>query len=177
VNASWGARLIHGAVLSALLLLALFFPYWWFGVVPFSADYSVSQAQIDELLKGKNLIDYYAEPLAPISDAELAIQKEAFTWCRFCHTLKQGGENRVGPNLYRIFGKPAAVVGGFYYSDAFLEAQAQGLVWTPETMAAFIADPHAMVPGNRMRYPPSVGYETNPEKERIMLDYLLRMTR
>jgi len=177
VNASWGARLIHGAVLSALLLLALYFPYWWFGVVPFSADYSVSQAQIDELLKGKNLIDYYAEPLAPISDAELAIQKEAFTWCRFCHTLKQGGENRVGPNLYRIFGKPAAVVGGFYYSDAFLEAQAQGLVWTPETMAAFIAAPHAMVPGNRMRYPPSVGYETNPEKERIMLDYLLRMTR
>ncbi len=177
MNASWGARLIHGAVLSALLLLALYFPYLWFGVVPFSADYSVSQAQIDELLKGKNLIDYYAEPLAPISDAELAIQKEAFTWCRFCHTLKQGGENRVGPNLYRIFGKPAAVVGGFYYSDAFLEAQAQGLVWTPETMAAFIAAPHAMGPGNRMRYPPSVGYETNPEKERIMLDYLLRMTR
>ena len=73
MNASWGARLIHGAVLSALLLLALYFPYWWFGVVPFSADYSVSQAQIDELLKGKNLIDYYAEPLAPISDAELAL--------------------------------------------------------------------------------------------------------
>jgi hypothetical protein len=34
-----------------------------------------------------------------------------------------------------------------------------------------------MVPGNRMRYPPMIGYETNPEREQRMLDYLLRMTR
>ncbi len=171
------ARLSHVALLLGLLLLAFFFPYWWFGVVPFTADYAVTEAQIGELLKGKDLPDYYAEPLPAISDEDLAIQKEAFTWCRFCHTLEQGSENRVGPNLYRIYGKPAAVVDGFYYSDAFLEAQAQGLVWTPETMAVFIADPHSMIPGNRMRYPPAVGYETSPEKERLMLEYLLRMTR
>ena len=50
-------------------------------------------------------------------------------------------------------------------------------MWTRETMAAFIADPHGMIPGNRMRYPPAVGYESSPEKERLMLEYLLRMTR
>ena len=177
MSVSLVARLSHGAVLLALLILALFFPYWWFGVVPFSADYAVTEAQIGELLKGKNLPDYYAEPLAAIPAEELAAQKKAFTWCRFCHTLEQGSENRVGPNLYRIYGKPAAVVDGFYYSDAFLEAQAQGLVWTPETMAVFIADPHSMIPGNRMRYPPAMGYEASPEKERLMLEYLLRMTR
>ena len=44
-------------------------------------------------------------------------------------------------------------------------------------MAAFIADPAAMVPHNRMRYPPMIGYETNPEREMLMLQYLLRMTR
>lgn len=171
------ARLSHAAMLLGLLLLASFFPYWWFGVVPFTADYTLTEAQIDELLKGKDWPDYYAEPLAVISDEDLATQKEAFTWCRFCHTLEQGSENRVGPNLYRIYGKPAAVVDGFYYSDALLEAQAGGLVWTPKTMATFIADPHSMIPGNRMRYPPAVGYETSPEKERLILEYLLRMTR
>lgn len=170
-------RVLHVAVLLALLGAALYFPYWWFGVLPYGVQYEVSQAEIDRLLAGKNLPDYYAEPLPTISDDELQAQKEAFTWCRFCHTLEEGGEHRVGPNLYRIYGKPAAVVPDFAYSKAFRQAKAGGLVWTPETMAAFIRDPAVFVPHNRMRYPPAIGYETSPAKERMMVEYLLRASR
>ena len=170
-------KALQAIILIAFLALALYFPYWWFGVLPYADDYEVSAAEVERLLAGTDLPDYYAEPLASVSDEELLAQKEAFTWCRFCHTLEQGGEHRVGPNLHRIFGKPAAVVSGFTYSDAFLQARDNGLIWTPETMAAFITDPSAMVPHNRMRYPPMIGYETSPERERRMLEYLLRMTR
>ena len=177
MSATPAARVTYILVLLALLGVALYFPYWWFGVVPYSSSHKVSQVEIDGLLAGMDLPDYYAEPLPALSDEELAIQKETFIWCRFCHTLEAGGENRVGPNLYRIFGKPAAVVESFPYSSAFLQAQKDGLVWTPETMAAFIKDSAGMVPGNRMRYPPGIGFETSPERERMMLEYLLRMTR
>lgn len=84
---------------------------------------------------------------------------------------------KVGPNLYRIFGKLAAVNGTFPYSAAFIEAREEGLVWTPETLRALIENPAALVPGNRMRYPPMIGYEDNPERRRRMYDYLLRETR
>lgn len=177
VSVSAGARVVQAGALLAFLGLALYFPYWWFGVVPFAVDAEFSQAEIDRLLAGADLPDYYAAEPPPVSDAEYVAQKEAFTWCRFCHTLSAGGENRVGPNLHRIFGQPAGVVPGFPYSRAWIEAREGGLIWTPETMAALIADVHSLVPGNRMRYPPMIGYEDSAERQARILAYLLRETR
>lgn len=70
--------------------------------------------------------------------------------CEICHSLNMGGANRVGPNLFGMFGRKAGTMAGFNYSDAM---KASGIVWDDETLAKFLSDPKDSVPGNRMSFP------------------------
>ena len=73
------ARGFQFLVLGGLLALALYFPYLWFGVTPFGSDIEYSDAEIEELLTGTDLPDFYARALPERSEAELAKMKEDFT--------------------------------------------------------------------------------------------------
>jgi cytochrome c len=70
--------------------------------------------------------------------------------CAICHSLNNGGANRVGPNLFGIFGRKAGSFAGFNYSPAM---KASGIVWDDETLAKFLRDPKDSLPGNRMSFP------------------------
>lgn len=89
--------------------------------------------------------------LAGAAQAEPDIKKgkTVFKKCKACHTVKEG-KNRSGPSLYGIVDAQAGSVEGFNYSKAMAES---GLVWDAETLAGFLADPKATVPGNKMSFP------------------------
>jgi cytochrome c2 len=176
MSVSATAKINIVVMLGGLLALALYFPYLWFGVTPFGSDQEFSKADIQSLLADKDMPDFYAQSLPERTELEMSEMKAAYNWCRFCHTLDQEGHNRVGPNLYRIFGSPAAVVDHFPYSDSFIELRESGFVWTPDLMQAFIEDPHTMVPGNRMRYPPMILYDMCDKRNQMIVEYLLHMT-
>ena len=71
-----------------------------------------------------------------------------FQECAACHKL-EAGVNNVGPSLHGIFTRKAGEIADFRYSPAMKRS---GIVWTPETLDKYIADPQAMVPANRMPY-------------------------
>jgi cytochrome c2 len=69
--------------------------------------------------------------------------------CRACHTLGQDERNRVGPNLWGIFGQTAGAREDFNYSAAMASS---GIVWNEETISAYLEAPNTYIPGNRMSF-------------------------
>lgn len=75
-----------------------------------------------------------------------------FARCKACHTIEEGGPNRVGPNLHGVVGRHAASVADYSYSKAMKKAGEEGLVWTPETLDRYLQNPRKVVPGTKMAF-------------------------
>ena len=78
--------------------------------------------------------------------ADVEHGKELFKACAACHNDQPGA---LGPSLNGVVGRKAAALDTFRYSGPMLRAN---LVWTPENLHDYIADPQAKVKGNRMPY-------------------------
>jgi cytochrome c len=67
--------------------------------------------------------------------------------CRTCHTVKEG-DNRLGPNLYKIIGRKAGSLPNYGYSSAMRSAD---FYWGKDQLDRFLENPDAIVPGNNMK--------------------------
>lgn len=92
------------------------------------------------------------EPITPLlaSANAQAGQQLAQRQCASCHSFNEGGRSGVGPNLYAIVGAKHAHSEGFNYSAAIRGMASKP--WTYEELNAWIANPRAYAPGNKMTY-------------------------
>lgn len=81
---------------------------------------------------------------APPGDA--AAGKVVFARCAICHSVV-AGQNKIGPSLAGVVGRKSGSLPNFAYSPAM---KAANLSWTPDNLDAYLANPRAKVPGNRM---------------------------
>jgi cytochrome c2 len=82
------------------------------------------------------------------ADGDPARGEVRFQECAACHKL-DAGVNGLGPSLHGIFERKAGELADFRYSPALKRS---GIVWSPQTLEAYLTDPQALVPGNRMPY-------------------------
>ena len=84
--------------------------------------------------------------------ADLGRGKALYQQCKRCHQVGGGAEHRIGPHLNDVFGRAAGSLADFRYSTAMKAAGSGGLVWSEETLDAFLAKPSAVVPRSRMSF-------------------------
>ena len=100
---------------------------------------------------------------ANIGDAEHG--KTVFKKCKACHKVGEGAKNGVGPQLNLIFGRTAGTEEGAKYSKGMQRMGADGLVWTSETLDAFLENPKSMVSKTRMSFK---GLKSHEDREDVL---------
>jgi cytochrome c len=101
-------------------------------------------------------------PAPPQDAAAVARGKDLFARrCSGCHAADIDKE---GPRLRGVYGRKAAGVPGFTYSDALKKV---AIRWDDATLDRWLTDPDAMAPDTDM------GFRlTNSEERKAVIDYL-----
>ncbi|NCT83310.1 MAG: c-type cytochrome [Comamonadaceae bacterium] len=88
-------------------------------------------------------------PALAAAGGDAAAGRKAFAACMHCHQAGPTARHAFGPQLNGLPGRKAGTQPGYGYSAAL---KASGLVWNEATLAAYLRDPNALVPGTKMRY-------------------------
>lgn len=98
-------------------------------------------------------VEEEAAPADTGPDPELVAAGEGvFRQCSTCHQVGDSARNGAGPILNGVVGATAGTHDGFRYSPAMTGAGEEGLVWTEENIAAYLADPRGFLRGTRMAF-------------------------
>lgn len=85
--------------------------------------------------------------------------------CRTCHSVNEG-DNRLGPSLADIVGRPSGSIEGVNYSSALANG---AVTFDAATLDRFIENPDAVAPGHGMK---PFGGISSPEERAAIIAFL-----
>ena len=75
--------------------------------------------------------------------------KKVFKKCAACHSINQGGKNKIGPKLWNVMFRPVGSVTDYKYSKALSDYKKD---WNWEEMNGFLIKPSTWIKGNKMGF-------------------------
>lgn len=93
-----------------------------------------------------------ASASSALADGDVIAGAAVFKRCGACHTAT-APENRVGPSLMGVVGRPVASVPDYSYSPAMRAFGADGKVWDEALLRKYLPAPQFLVKGTRMTFP------------------------
>ncbi|MGV1789344.1 c-type cytochrome [Rhizobium sp. A37_96] len=98
------------------------------------------------------LVIALASASSALADGDAIAGAAVFKRCGACHTAT-APENRVGPSLMGVVGRPVASVPDYSYSPAMRAFGADGKVWDEALLRKYLPAPQFLVKGTRMTFP------------------------
>jgi cytochrome c2 len=87
-----------------------------------------------------------SEFVVAYQDADAAAGERVYRQCQACHVADRE-QNRVGPHLVGIVGRPIGSIDGFRYSGALPDGE-----WTLDNLNAWLENPRGFAQGTSMSY-------------------------
>ena len=80
---------------------------------------------------------------------DIAHGEKIFKKCKACHSIKQGGGNKIGPKLWNVMFRPVGSITDYKYSKSLLSYEKE---WNWKEMNGFLLKPSKWIKGNKMGF-------------------------
>ena len=101
--------------------------------------------------------------MAIFASTSAAEGAKVFKKCAACHSIAEGGKNKIGPALWGVLGRQAGSLPDYKYSKAMA---AYGKKWSFEEMNGFLIKPKDWIKGTKMSY---AGLKSEKERAALIL--------
>ena len=101
--------------------------------------------------------------MALFASTSAADGAKVFKKCAACHSIAQGGGNKIGPALWGVLGRQAGSISDYKYSKAMV---GYGKPWSFEEMNGFLTKPKEWVKGTKMSF---VGLKNAKDRAAVIL--------
>ena len=98
-----------------------------------------------------------------LASANIGEGEKVFKKCAACHSIAQGGGNKIGPALWGVLGRQTGSLPDYKYSKAMA---AHGKNWSFDEMNNFLIKPKDWIKGTKMSF---MGLKNAKERAAVIL--------